>query len=142
LNLRAADLPYIDFQHQELVYNLLQDPPMFAKAPRFTAATDSGVPGPAAYTILSPENRKKGAFLEKDRRFKDVQNNGVGAHVALLHPGSFLILFLRQCKQTELAPANDDGLAVNRLKASTNTNSNEIAKHRVRFGDTLARNIG
>lgn len=58
---------------------------MFAKAARFPAAKDDNLPGPGTFNPRSPESRKKGAFLEKEERFKQAKNDGIGAPRQLIH---------------------------------------------------------
>lgn len=52
---------------------------MFARAARFPATKDDGLPGPGAFDPRSPESKKKGAFLEKEERFKTGKHDGIGA---------------------------------------------------------------
>ena len=52
---------------------------MFARAARFPAPKDDGLPGPGAFDPRSPESKKKGAFLEKEERFKAGKHDGIGA---------------------------------------------------------------
>lgn len=51
---------------------------MFSKAPRFAPKKIDDLPGPAAYDPKEPESRKKGAFLEKEERWREGKNDAPG----------------------------------------------------------------
>lgn len=49
---------------------------MFARAPRFPKDNKhvDTLPGPGEYDPRSPESKKRGAFLEKDERFRQYRD--------------------------------------------------------------------